>query len=595
MKKWIYILGISSLGLFASCDDALEAPTQSSFDETVIFANPVLAEGAVFSIYECFATDRGHRNRYLAYYGANSDLEWYNSHDDSEKNRMGNYDNFADNTQLASSSSGNGPWSLCYTAIERANICIQGIKKYGDPQPGNEMGYLYGEALTLRALFYNDLIKAWGDVPARFEPVTGTTIYVEKSDRDVIYKQLIADLGEAQNYIPWPGESAKTMTVERVNKAYVKALRAKICLAAAGYSQRPGENEPRRSNDPELTVAKLYPIAQQECQDIIDSKTCGLATEFVQVFKDNCQDVVTVGRESIFEIPFSDGRGQMCYTYAVRHDAADQYAGKANGGSMGPLPNVFYDFDEADTRRDVSCVPYKWGSATAGKSVQELSGGVQRWYFGKMRYEWMNRKFNGNDCGVNPIYMRYADVLLMCAEAANELGDMSVAVACMKEIRERAFPEDLWNEKVTQYLADADNSKEAMFNAIVNERAYEFCGEMTRKADLIRWNLLGDKLDEAKRKMTDLQQLSGEYADVPASLFCRMDGENIVIYGLNRGEVNRPSEGEWEKITWISDTKLTTVIIQSLYVNDPDTKQFWPIPSDVIAASRGSLKNDYNY
>ncbi len=68
--------------------------------------------------------------------------------------------------------------------------------------------------------------------------------------------------------------------------------------------------------------------------------------------------------------------------------------------------------------------------------------------------------------------------------------------------------------KVDAYV-DALRSKEAMFDAIVEEHNSEFCGEMERKQALIRWNLLKTKLDEAKTRMTDLVARTGEYADVP--------------------------------------------------------------------------------
>ena len=86
---------------------------------------------------------------------------------------------------------------MFYNAIEAANVCLAGIEQYGNPAPDNLMGYFYGEALVLRATFYYDLLRGWGDVPARFAPVTSATIYMEKSDRDIIYKQIINDLEKA--------------------------------------------------------------------------------------------------------------------------------------------------------------------------------------------------------------------------------------------------------------------------------------------------------------------------------------------------------------------------------------------------------------
>src|SRR5690606_31430688 len=121
-----------------------------------------------------------------------------------------NYDAKPGNSQMNTE---NNAWAQMYSSIERANIVIRGIRTYGNPMPDTEMGHLLGEALTLRAIVYADLTKAWGDVPARFEPINSSTIYIPKSSRDVIYKQLLADLGEAADLVPWPNETAWTTSV----------------------------------------------------------------------------------------------------------------------------------------------------------------------------------------------------------------------------------------------------------------------------------------------------------------------------------------------------------------------------------------------
>ena len=68
-----------------------------------------------------------------------------------------------------------------------------------------------------------------------------------KSNRDVIYKQLITDLEEAATLVAWPNETEMTSTTEMVNKAFVKGLRARLCLVASGYAQR--GNSTSRSSD----------------------------------------------------------------------------------------------------------------------------------------------------------------------------------------------------------------------------------------------------------------------------------------------------------------------------------------------------------
>lgn len=595
MKQYriFYISICVFASIMFSCEDQLDAPTKSSLDESIIFSTPDLAKGAVDGIKVSFAETNSYRGRYLPYYGMNTDIEWYNSSENvgDGKADLCVYAATPGNGQMNTT---NNAWAKMYEGIERANICIRGLRNFGNPEPGTDLGYLLGEALTLRAVFYSDLLKAWGDVVARFEPISTETLYLEKSSRDEIYKQLIADLEEASALVPWPNETKETGTVERVNKAFVKGLRARLCLAASGFSQYP--DGIRRSNDPELAVSNLYPIAKQECLDIINSGTCMLEPEFETVFRKNCQDNITAGGETLWEIPFSDGRGRMLFTFAVRHRSVDQYTSQAKGGNSGPVPNLFYDYDIMDTRRDVTCVPYQWGKAVDGFSQQELLS-LERWNFGKFRYEWMNRIVTStNDDGVNKLYMRYAEVILMMAEIVNELDGSAAAVPYLEMIRKRAFKAADWPEKVDAYI-NTISGKEEMFNAIVEEHKFEFCGEMIRKQALIRWNLLKTKLDQTKTKMYALRERSGEYADVPERLYYSYheDGESLVIYGLNRGETeDKSAEFEYNTI-WVSPDELEDEKIESIYAQNPDEYQFWPIWQVFLDASNGKLTNDYGY
>ena len=591
----IYSLLILLSGAFYSCEeidsDFLEAPAKSTLDESIIFSTAGLARGAVNGILEPMGQTNSYRGRFIPFYGFNTDVE-YNYSSESAGSSQGElmiYDTKPNNSQMNSE---NNAWAMMYRGIERANIAIRGLRTFGNPEPGTELGQLLGEALTYRAIYYADLLKTWGDVPARFEPITTETIYLEKSSRDVIYKQLIADLGEAADLVAWPNANSSTTTVERVNKAFVKGFRARLAMAASGFQRYP--DAVRRSNDPELSVQNMYQLALDECRDVINSGTASLNPSFEDFWKSYNEENIAAGGESLWEIPFADGRGRVLFSFAVRHRSVNQHTSQARGGIAGPTPTVFYDFDETDTRRDITCVPYQWGNAVNGFSQQELVG-LDTWYFGKYRYEWMNRIVtSSNDDGVNKIYMRYAEVLLTAAEAANELEGPGAAAPYLKQIRRRAFPSALHAQKVDAYV-DALSSKEAMFDAIVKEHKFEFTGEMERKQDLIRWNLLSTKLDEEKIELENLQNRTGDYADVPTTLYYKYeeDGETLDIYGLNRGETSDPG-AEYSAFNW--DQPLTD-IINSLYkpgVN-VDDRQFWPIWQVFIDASNGKLTNDYGY
>jgi hypothetical protein len=344
----------------------------------------------------------------------------------------------------------------------------------------------------------------------------------------------------------------------------------------------------RRSNDPELSVDKMYALAKEKTIEVIQQGTNTLGS-FEQNFRLLCEDNVAAGNESLWEIPFSAGRGRVLFTLGVQHRSKDQYTDQNRGGTNGPLPYLFYDYDVEDLRRDVTCVPYEWSNSNP--SHQQLRS-IDNWCFGKLRYEWMNRRVTStNDDGINWQYLRLADVYLMAAEAVNDLEGPANAAQYLKPILDRALPP----AKVTAYMAAATASKETFFNAIVDQRALEFAGESLRKADLIRWNMLKTKLDEAKTKMTQLINREGPYADLPEKLYHKIgdDNETLIIYGLNHGDSDEigTSLNYEGSTTWFDPDDLTPELINALYQKDPDQNQFWPIWQTFIDSSNGQLTN----
>lgn len=582
-----FLLFIAVSLVMVSCKKLLDTPAKSAMDESVIFSTPGLAQDAIAGVLQSFAETNSYRGRYLVYYGVNTDAEVYLSLKNStgDQARLSNYNTNVNNGQM---NTDNNAWAKFYEGIERANLAIRGIRTYGDTANSRELRQILGEMLTLRAVIYNDLLRGWGDVPARFEPVTTETMYLPRSDRDVIYKQLLADLEQASNMVGWPNETNATQSTERINKAFVKGLRARLALAAGGFGQRANQ-QIRRSTDPDLAPEKMYAIVKKECLDVINSGTCRLET-FEGVFKTLHGEQTRAGLEALWEIPFSEGRGRVIFDLGVRHTTVDKYTGQNRGGTNGINPVLFYEYDRDDVRRDVTCVPYEW---TNGIQVPTNLG---RFHFGKFRYEWLSRRITStNDDGLNWLYMRYADVILMAAEAINELDGPSAAAPYLKMIRDRAFPNNA--AKVNTFMAQATASKEAFFNAIVNERAFEFAGEMLRKNDLIRWNLLGTKLAEAKTKLQQLENRQGKYAGLPQRIYytTAADGESVIIYGLNFGDTDAAGAAlayPTNKIWTMTSTGETIAYWDALYLRDPNQQQFWPIWQVFLDASNGQLTND---
>lgn len=602
MKNYIK-LSIFSMALVAgltSCD--MEAPTQSTLDGSSVYSVYSLAEAEVMSIHVSFGETNSYRGRFLPYYGLNTDVEVpsgsapsFASKNDDKQNLL-NYDTSESNGQM---NTDNNAYGKFYEGIERANLAIEGLRQYGDVANNKNMAQLLGEALTLRAVIYADLTKAWGDVPARFAPNNNDNIYMPRCNRDSIYKVLLADLKEAEDYCYWPNQNSITKTTERVSKSFVKALRARIALYAGGYGLR-GDGY-RLSKDPELAPEKMYQIAKEECEDIINAGYNKLGS-FKENFTKLCQDNVTAGGESIWEIPFSDGRGRVLYTWGVKHASKDQYTQQNQGGVNGPAPYLYYDFDADDARRDITCVPYQWSKELInGKSHQELRK-ISQWCFGKLRYEWMKRIVTStNDDGVNFQYMRLADVYLMAAEAENQLGNTSTAWNYMEPVLARVLPAAKVNALKAKYCA----SKDAFLQGIIEQRGFEFAGEQLRKADLIRWGIIDNKMAEAKQKLTDLANRQGAYEGLPDKIYYTLDtdGETLKLYGLNKGEDNADKIKEleaagWENKSWFVSNGaniITEDYINGLYVEQPSTHCLWPIWKTFIDKSNGYLNNDGIY
>ncbi len=621
MKKFsiIPLFVLLACGTFTSCDDFLSVSSASNFSDDVVFGTPDQANIAIASIYEIFNQNNSYRNRLWLQMGTNTDLEYRSGWVDNKVGTFSKADDlfslYASNTTIGEgyNNTEDNPWNRVYNGIERSNLAIEGIRTYGSPAAGNDMGQLLGEALTLRAFFYYDLIKWWGDVPARFIPVNATNIYVPKTNRDVIYDQIISDLQEASTLLSSPGFTYTT-TTQRVSKDAARGLLARICLSAAGYSMRP-DSTASDSIAIKITVSdtrktELYTIARNACRDIISDGHYSLDSTFRSIFYQQCQNNVTPGREVIWQLPYKFGsRGRMLYNLGLPREA-DSRTGSHNtvavGGQFKVMPSFFYDFNQNDTRRDVTVVPYKViKNPTLNVMEQTLASGVVGFNLGKWRAEWLGVAVTGTDDGVAPIIVRYADVLLMFAEADLFLNGTEGS-NYFNQVRRRAFGQAINTASAYDLPLTLDNIKQ--------ERAFELCGENIRKFDLIRWGELKAKIDAASSNLTDLRNGAGNYATVPNTVYYKMavdstiaPGERVlVIYGLNRGETEVKTttdpSGGWIKKDWtigISSTSndfyLSEGFNTHFYLQNPDKRQLLPIMHQIILGSNGKLTNDYKY
>jgi hypothetical protein len=591
---------VFSLILLTSCNDFLEVDSKSKFTESGVFDNLDYATKQVTGIYQ--AMTEANLWAYTYFYAhCDNDIELLYANNNNGRVSIAHYDTNTGTSLLAST------WNELYKHIERANIAIDNLPKspIWTGEYEKEAKRLYGETLTLRALFYAELISYWGDVPFLVKSSqAGDDFNVPKTDRDSIYEYIINDLRIAEEYVPWYTEIG---TTERITKSFVKGLRARLALAYAGYSIRNKTFETRRGR----YWQDYYEIANQECRELMESGRHNLNPNFEQVFKNfhvYIQDLQY--GEILYEIAngrLYSGLVTGCIGMAHSVNPPDPVYGRAQGEIRSHV-GYYYSFDKNDKRRDVSVELYDYSQpAFAGK--QRPLNNVVNFRPSKWRRSWISPSMGGDlkesqYTGVNWPLMRFSDVVLMFAETENEINGAPTQAAkeALMMVRKRAFPQSLWTNKVNHYVDSVSQSKESFFNAIVDERAWEFGGEMIRKNDLIRWNLLGDRLDKMRDNVDKILNHPNEppYDNVPTFLFWKYkeDGETMEILNRDYRLPSTPIEG-YTRTPWFGAYPQSNINSFYLMFNNvangydkTENNHLYYIQDEIILRSNGVLSND---
>ena len=136
-------------------------------------------------------------------------------------------------------------------------------------------------------MLYHTLVRVWGDVPFITSSTQGNSdFFLPKTDRDSIYEFLIQDLKDVEDYVPW-----MSSTTERISKGFIKGLRARMALSYAGYSLRNKTFETRRGRN----WQDYYPIARQECLEVMESGKHQLNPSYENIFRTICSRVQDSG------------------------------------------------------------------------------------------------------------------------------------------------------------------------------------------------------------------------------------------------------------------------------------------------------------
>lgn len=590
LKCICYCILLVLVTALPSCKKYLNLNPKSAFDEAYVFSTVATATSTVIGVYGHLAGQEGYGSRLSTMYIVDQDESIGSGNTsagggDGGQKALARYNATSENAIIVS------PYNQLYGGIEGANICIKNIPKMDAYSNGSEsdktaLRRLYGEVLTLRAQFYFELIRNWGDVVAPFEPsIDQPELAMPKTDRDVIYDRILADLKVAEDLVPWRKDPG-VANDERITKGAVKAIRAKIALFCGGYSLRRGSSQmERRAN-----YLDYYQIARQECDEIITSGKHILNPTFESIFKGYIDaHAIEPNGEVVFEIALAGGLGA---TDSRLTNTGPSVGASANGG-VRMLPTYYYAFDQLDTRKDVTVTDYTINASNF--KVTHPTAALQVLYLGKFRQDWVTNpsidpKISTLLSGVNWPVIRYSDVLLMFAEADNEInnGPGDDAIARFEQVRKRAFKGNETKIGVTP------TDKEGFFNAVANERYLEFGGEGIRKYDLIRWNLLATKLTEAKNNMFKIINKEAPYQNLPAIRFYKANSTTMVWSSSMYVPTPAGKPAGYNQVNWALGGLVPAYINTLADSFRPNHGELLPIPQAAINANP-NLTQDYGY
>ena len=489
--KNILISGLGVLALTA-CNDYLDVDTPSKYSIEDVFSSQKDANEALNGVYASILASNAFGQAYTYSLVLNTDVDYVsNSTESKQTNTPKRYD--CD----ASSSTVNSVWKATYAGIENANNFIYNLENGSIYDETNkDVMQMLGEAKVLRAMLYYELICYWGDVPFTLEPTSSTQDFAPAiTSRDVIAKTLIEDLAEVAPFMKYAADISEG--VERASKEACWALISRIGLQAAGYSLRHNDGDATSYGymaepDDVLKTYFLYQ-AREYADSVISSGTHMLSKDYQDVFYDECNMVVSNSDDVIFELPFAiEASGYIGYrqgpTFSSNGGETNYTWGEC-GGNQYVESFYRYSFAKGDARKYVG--EGFWYYDYQGTPVLRAAYGLHNLKWSKI---WNTTSAYTNittyNTGINYPYLRYADVLLMYAEAdAKITGEVNPkALAALKEVRERAF-----RYAESDPFVDPTDAEE-FIDKILDERKWEFAGENMRWKDLVRNDKLAETL-----------------------------------------------------------------------------------------------------
>ncbi|SMB97296.1 RagB/SusD domain protein [Hymenobacter roseosalivarius DSM 11622] len=415
-SKFATLAMLGLLGLSAgSCSDFLDPTPQTSVDRNDVFTDLEGARGAVIGIYGALTSS----NYYGLEYPIFADLVADNlAH-------IGTFPTFAqikNRNILTDNANNQNTYFALYRTIGRANNVIAQVPGITSIEETQRNAFV-AEALFLRALAHFDATRYWGDVAIVLTPTStpDATLNVARSPQAAVYEQVLTDLAAAEPSLP-------EVNVGRATKSAARALRARVEL-----------------------YRKNWQAAAAAADQIIASNRFQLLPSYRTIF------TTENSIESIFEVQF-DANTSSQYAFYFLPGSSGGRNELSPTGAASSLPTAY---EAGDLRKDAT-ISNGAATVTTSNGLRIPAGyGI---------------KFIDPGTGTDNFRVfRFAEILLIGAEAKAQLGDIPGSLTLLNRVRVRAG-----------LAARAGLTQAALLDAIAQERRVELALEGHRWFDLVR-------------------------------------------------------------------------------------------------------------
>ncbi len=348
-------------------------------------------------------------------------------------------------------------WEDTYKTINVANIALANIPSIA--MDDGLKSRLLGEVYFIRGLMYFELVRMFGAVPLQLTPTTDLSVLsVERTDAETVYQQIIADLKEAESRLPNQYSGAD---VGRATTGAASALLAKLFLTRGDWVS-----------------------ARDHAGRVMSLGVYRLLDDYAQVFKISNNN----SEEIIFGINYTFNNDAIWETSQFNVRALPLALNRNSNSWEVPTRDVYNDFDALDRRWEV----------TFATTFTESDGTVLTFDPHVFKYWDQEAEPTASSSGADFYKLRYADVLLMFAEAENEVngGPSAEAYEALNRVRRRARFDGEEERSVLPDLTGLDQN--AFRQAVWKERRREFVWEGQRWFDLVRQGRLKQRVEAAK-------------------------------------------------------------------------------------------------